>query len=74
MSQLATNRRASLHDYLALASEDVVDCETPEMPRWSVILEAREAIALGVYDNEEVVNARLDACMDSILDDLAVAG
>jgi len=77
MSQQFALARLDRPTMLRLASdaveEEVETDETP-MPRWSKILDARDAIRDGHYDDPSVLDRKIDACVDAMLGDLAAAG
>jgi hypothetical protein len=77
MSQHFASARIDRPTLLRLASdamdEEVETDETP-MPRWSKILDARDAIRDGHYDDPSVLDRKIDACVQAMIDDLAAAG
>lgn len=56
---------------LRLATHVHCEADGPPMPRWSKILDARDAIRAGAYDDPAVIDAKLDACLDALCSDLA---
>ncbi|MFN3165534.1 MAG: hypothetical protein ACE37H_00555 [Phycisphaeraceae bacterium] len=56
------------------AMEDQVEVEKSPLPRWSKILDARDAIRAGHYDDPSVLDRKINACVDAMVGDLTPAG
>lgn len=70
MTQTASQYHSSFSPPFGLAHYESEEDLPDALPRWSKVLQARQDIDAGLYDDAEAVGRKLDGCMDRLLADL----